>query len=235
MFIIINMKGGIDLKLSEIVKKYRKENKISTRAFAEKVGCTNAYISLIENEKVKSPSIGTINGIAKAMNRSLDSLLNEMDDMNIRMSEVISESKDTIDLENMPLPKNEIATYSQICCGNGLFIDDYIEDYIAIPDRYIKKGREYFANVASGDSMIGKSINDGDVLVFEKTNVLSNGDIGSFCIDDECVCKIFRQLNNGLIILESANDKYPPIEIDLADESQCFRIIGKLIATFKKY
>lgn len=129
----------------------------------------------------------------------------------------------------------KIPLFSLICCGNGLFVDDYIEDYIAIPDRYIKKGREYFANVASGDSMIGKSINDGDVLVFEKTNVLSNGDIGSFCIGDECVCKIFRQLNNGLIILESANDKYPPIEIDLADESQCFRIIGKLIATFKKY
>lgn len=128
---------------------------------------------------------------------------------------------------------NNIPLYSEICCGNGLFVDDQIEDYIAIPDRYIKKGREYFANIAKGDSMIGRSINDGDVLVFEKTNVLSNGDIGSFCIGDEYVCKIFRQLNNGLIILESANDKYDPIEIDCSDE--CFRIIGRLVGSFKKY
>ena len=136
--------------------------------------------------------------------------------------------------EQMLSSINEIPLYTEICCGHGLFVDDQIEDYIAIPDRYIKKGREYFANVASGDSMIGKSIDDGDVLVFEKTNVLENGDIGSFCIGEDYVCKVFRKLNNGLIILESANDKYDPIEIDLAD-ADCFRVIGKLIGTFKKY
>lgn len=128
--------------------------------------------------------------------------------------------------------KNSIPLYSSLCCGKGLFINDNIEDYIAVPDRYINSNKEYFANIAKGDSMIGKGINDGDTLIFEKTNVLESGQIGSFCINDgnDCVCKIFRRLNNGMIVLESANPKYDPIIIDVTNE--CFRIIGKLVCKF---
>nr|DAI77086.1 MAG TPA: LexA repressor [Caudoviricetes sp.] len=128
--------------------------------------------------------------------------------------------------------KNSIPLYSSLCCGKGLFINDNIEDYIAVPDRYINSNKEYFANIAKGDSMIGKGINEGDTLIFEKTNVLESGQIGSFCINDgnDCVCKTFRKLNNGMIVLESANPKYDPIIIDVTNE--CFRVIGKLICKF---
>lgn len=207
------------MKLGDKVKQRRLELGLTQEELAKKMGYSSR-VSINKIEMGRPISQKIIYRLATALNVSVAYLMDWEE----------TESK-FHSLGNI----HQIATYSQICCGNGLFIDDYIEDYIAIPDRYIKKGREYFANVASGYSMIGKSINDGDVLVFEKTNVLSNGDIGSFCIGDEYVCKIYRQLNNGLIILESANDKYEPIEIDLADESQCFRIIGKLIATFKKY
>ena len=127
---------------------------------------------------------------------------------------------------------NSIPLYSSICCGMGLFVEENIEDYIAVPDRYINSNKEYFANIAKGDSMIGKGINDGDTLIFEKTNVLESGQIGSFCINDgnDCVCKIFRKLNNGMIVLESANQKYDPIIIDVTNE--CFRVIGKLVCKF---
>ena len=125
-----------------------------------------------------------------------------------------------------------IPLYSSICCGMGLFVEEHIEDYIAVPDRYINSNKEYFANIAKGDSMIGKGINDGDTLIFEKTNVLESGQIGSFCINDgnDCVCKIFRRLNNGMIVLESTNPKYDPIIIDVTNE--CFRVIGKLVCKF---
>lgn len=125
-----------------------------------------------------------------------------------------------------------IPLYSSICCDMGLFVEENIEDYIAVPNRYINSNKEYFANIAKGDSMIGKGINDGDTLIFEKTNVLESGQIGSFCINDgnDCVCKIFRRLNNGMIVLESANPKYDPIIIDVTNE--CFRVIGKLVCKF---
>lgn len=131
----------------------------------------------------------------------------------------VDRSKTKGTFKNIPL-------YTSISCGRGMFIDDEIEDYIAIPDKYLTPGVEYFANTAHGDSMIGKGIKDGDVLVFERTSVLENGMIGSFCIDNEkAYCKIYRHLPNGMIMLESANDKYDPIMIDVTNE--CFRIIGR--------
>lgn len=132
-----------------------------------------------------------------------------------------------------PVPY-QIPLYSSISCGLGMFIDDCVEDYIAVPDRYIHKGHEYFANTACGDSMIGAGIHDGDVLVFERTPTVENGEIGVFCIDNnDAVCKTFRRLSNGLIMLESSNPKYDPIMIDCTNE--CFRTIGKLIGSFRKF
>lgn len=113
--------------------------------------------------------------------------------------------------------------YSAISCGTGIFVDDNIEEYLYIPDKLLKKGKDYYAVTAVGDSMIGKVIKSGDILVFEKTQILENGEVGSFCIDDnDAVCKVFRRLSTGIILLESANDKYAPIEIDVSCDT-CFR------------
>ncbi len=120
----------------------------------------------------------------------------------------------------------KIPLYSAVSCGTGVFVDDNIIEYLYIPDSFLKKGREYFAVYASGDSMIDKGIKSGDILVFEKTSVLDNGEVGSFCIgENNAVCKIFRRLSSGIVLLESANSKYEPIEIDSCTE--CFRIIGR--------
>ena len=202
----------------ERIKHLRKIYKLTLDDLADRLGTTKQTVFKYENDIVTNIPSDKIEALASILHTSPAYLMGWEEKQNIKVHQNI-----------------DIPLYSEICCGHGLFVDEQIEDYIAIPDRYIKKGREYFANIAKGDSMIGKSIDDGDVLVFEKTNVLENGDIGSFCIGEDYVCKVFRKLNNGLIILESANDKYDPIEIDLADESQCFRVVGRLIGTFKKY
>ena len=81
--------------------------------------------------------------------------------------------------------------------------------------------------------MIDAGINDGDLMIFENTNVLENGDIGAFCIDnEEAVCKRFRKSEQGLIMLLPANEKYNPIIIDV--ENTCFRVVGKLVGVYSK-
>lgn len=131
------------------------------------------------------------------------------------------------DDNNHIFASSKVPLYSAISCGTGIFVDDNIEEYLYIPDKLLKKGKDYFAVTAVGDSMVGKGIKSGDILVFEKTQILENGEIGSFCIDDnDAVCKVFRRLSNGIILLESANDKYAPIEIDVSRDT-CFRIIGR--------
>lgn len=127
----------------------------------------------------------------------------------------------------------QMPLFARLSCGTGSFVDEDIIEYISLPDTILKPNKEYFANYAKGDSMIDAGINDGDLLVFEKTNILENGNIGAFCINnEEAVCKRFRKSEQGLIMLLPANEKYDPIIIDVKDT--CFRIVGKLALVISK-
>lgn len=197
-----------EIKFASMVEKYMRMNGLTMKELGEKVGRGESTVSMwIANKS--TPPMGIVQKLADLFGVTTDVMIYG-------------------DEQATPLPKSSISIplYTSISCGTGLFVDDQVEDYIAVPDKYIKKGHEYFANTASGDSMIGKGIKNGDVLVFEKTNIVENGQIGAFCVgESEAVCKTFRKLPNGLIMLESANEKYDPIMVDLTDE--CFRVIGK--------
>lgn len=197
-----------EIKFASMVEKYMRMNGLTMKELGEKVGRGESTVSMwIANKS--TPPMGIVQKLADLFGVTTDVMIYG-------------------DEQVTPLPKSSISIplYTSISCGTGLFVDDQVEDYIAVPDKYIKKGHEYFANTASGDSMIGKGIKNGDVLVFEKTNIVENGQIGAFCVgESEAVYKTFRKLPNGLIMLESANEKYDPIMVDLTDE--CFRVIGK--------
>lgn len=123
------------------------------------------------------------------------------------------------------MPK--IPLYSEIACGDLVFVDEHIIDYISLP--YLSDN--HFAQRASGDSMIGAGISDGDILVFEHSNIIENGEIGAFCVDGKCTCKRFKRLENGLI-LQPENGKFDPVIID---ENTNFRVIGKLKRIVKEF
>ena len=199
--------------LYERIKLRRKQLGLTQDDLASMIGYSNrSAIARIENGSIDLPQSKII-AFADALKTTPGWLMGA--------------DKSSIKMVQIPLFEN-------ISCGTGMFIDDIPEDYITIPDRYLTKSHTYFANMAKGDSMLGKGINDGDTLIFERTNVLQNGDIGSFCINDEkAVCKIFRKFPNGIILLESANEAYQPIMIDVT-KGDCFRIIGKLILKFSK-
>ena len=68
------------MKLSEIIKQYRKINNISAREFAKRCEISNAYISLIENEETKSPTLEMLNKLSNGMFISLNELIQYIDD-----------------------------------------------------------------------------------------------------------------------------------------------------------
>lgn len=215
------------MNLSEIIKQYRQDYNLTLQELADRCELSKGYISMLENKfkptgrkKDIVPSIQAIKKISNGTGLDFDYLLSSIDgEVSLIPTKEESNFFQQKSITQIPL-------YASISCGTGLFVDDQVEDYIAVPDKYIKPGHDYFANTASGDSMIGKGIKDGDVLVFEKTSIIESGEIGAFCVgESEAVCKTFRKLSNGMILLESANESYDPIEIDLTDE--CFRVIGK--------
>ena len=156
------------------------------------------------------------------------------DYFNVPISYLLGEENEkVIDKPEKKEHQIQIPLYARLSCGTGGFVDEDIIEYISLPDTILKPNKEYFANYANGDSMIGAGINDGDLLVFEKTNVLDNGSIGAFCVDnEEAVCKRIRKSEQGLIMLLPANEKYDPIIVDV--ENTCFRIVGKLALVISK-
>ena len=122
----------------------------------------------------------------------------------------------------------KIPVYPPLCCVDGYFTEDNIIDYISIPKKMLQPHKKYFANYAMGNSMIEENINDGDLIIFEHTNIINNGDIGCFCIDEnEATCKIFkRDPVTSIIMLLPANNDFQPIII--TSKHTGFKIIGKL-------
>lgn len=72
--------------LGEVINKYRKQNKLSLRAFASKCGLSYTYISMLEKNtdyrtgKPIAPTLDSVKYIASAMNIPIDDLLKMLDD-----------------------------------------------------------------------------------------------------------------------------------------------------------
>ena len=70
--------------------------------------------------------------------------------------------------------------------------------------------RNTFALRVTGDSMIGRHILDGDVVVLEHGPEPRHGDIVAALIDGESTLKTFLQ-RSGKPYLKAENEKYPDL------------------------
>ena len=202
----------------ERLDKLLKEKDLSFYQISKITGINQSSFSDWKKKR-SNPSYKNLKKIADYLEVDVDYLMGETD-------EKVTKPEVREHMVQMPL-------YSQICCGNGGFVDDDIIDYISLPDAILNPKKTYFAQYAKGDSMDGANIHDGDLLIFEKTNILNNGEIGCFCVDNnEAMCKKFYKTDSGIIMLQPANDKYDPIAVTI--ENQCFRILGKLAIVINK-
>ena len=200
------------------------------------------YEKLLSEKGITSYQVSKATGVSQQIlsfwkkNRSKPSYRNLKkiaDYLNVDIDYLIGDSSKRVVKPEIKEHHNQIPLLAHLSCGTGSFVDEDIIEYISLPDTILKPNKEYFANYAKGDSMIDAGINGGDLLVFEKTNVLDNGNIGAFCVDyEEAICKRFRKSEQGLIMLLPANEKYNPIIIDVNDT--CFRIVGKLALVISK-
>ncbi len=200
----------------ERYEKILSEKGLTSYQVSKATGVSQAVLSSWKVKRSK-PKFNSLKKIADFLGVSIDYLMGES-------NEKIEKPEKKAHMVQMPL-------YSQSCCGNGGFVDDDIIDYISLPNTILNPKKEYFAQYAKGESMKDANINDGDLLIFEKTNILENGQVGCFCVDNnEAMCKKFYKTDSGIIMLQPANDKYEPIVVTV--ENQCFRILGKLVGVY---
>ena len=196
--------------IGEIIKKLRERKGLTQEELAMKVGYTSAT---------------TINKIESGTNKLKQEKIKIFADvLECTVSELlgINEINNLHPVSSMNIRK--IALYDSISCGTGGFVDDNIIDYVSLPAEMFSSKKEYFAQYAKGDSMINANINNGDLVIFEKTSSVTNGMIGCFCVDDNIATCKRLSMTNGQIILLPENPSYSPIITNV----ETFKCIGKL-------
>lgn len=200
---------------AERLRELRNEKKMTMKDLADKLSLTEQAISMYERNE-RRPNFEKLEEIADFFNI----------DMNYLLGKSIIKNSYAHEFGEITLDKliRKIPLYDFISCGTGGFVDDNIIDYVSLPASMFSARKEYFAQYAKGDSMINANINDGDLVIFEKTSSITNGMIGCFCVDDNIATCKRLSMTNGQIILLPENPSYNPIIANV----ETFKCIGKL-------
>lgn len=136
--------------------------------------------------------------------------------------------------ENNPLPADaypynpthRIPILGRISAGLPLYAEENVEGYTYTE---LNGGAEYFALRVSGDSMNSLRIQDGDLVIVRRQEIVENGEIAVVMVgDDEATMKRFYQKGNTVTLMpQSTNPDHMPQIYNLQDT--CIRIIGKVV------
>ena len=135
--------------------------------------------------------------------------------------------------------KNPCLVSSSVAAGFPSPAEQYSESPLDLNDLLIKHPAATFFVRVQGDSMVGAGINDGDLLVVDRSIRPQNGDIIIASVDGEFTVKVFRKDKGDArsnakqsIWLEPANPKYPPIKLSVGQELDYF---GKVTACIHQF
>lgn len=97
-----------------------------------------------------------------------------------------------------------------IQAGSPHLAEEYIEDWVNLPQTLIKGRRDVFLLRVRGDSMINAGIHEGDLVIVRPTREAKNNDIVVALLHDEATVKKFVQIKNRAY-LKAENPDYPNI------------------------
>jgi SOS regulatory protein LexA len=107
--------------------------------------------------------------------------------------------------------------------------EEELRDIISLDEYLITRPDSSFLLTVSGDSMIGEGIKPGDLVIVDRGKEPKNGDIVLAEVDGDWTMKYFRK-SGGVVVLEAANPKYPPIRPRAE-----LRVGGVITAVVRKY
>lgn len=125
-------------------------------------------------------------------------------------------------------PLEIVLTQTGISAGFPSPADDFKEFKISL-DRTLVKNKEatFYAKV-SGQSMVGAGIDDGDLLVVDKSLEPKNNSIAVCFIDGEFTVKRLK-ISGGNVYLQPENASYKPIKVTNDNDFQVWGIVTHVI------
>jgi repressor LexA len=97
-----------------------------------------------------------------------------------------------------------------IQAGTPHLAEEYIEEWINLPQSLVKGRRDVFLLKVRGDSMINAGIHEGDLVIVRPTHEVKNNDIVVALLHDEATVKRFVQIKNRAY-LKAENPDYQNI------------------------
>ena len=144
-----------------------------------------------------------------------------------QVNNVIDVSKSNSLLTHQPLDLFEY----KVPAGFPSPADDYKEKKLDLNEYLIKQKEATFFVRIKGDSMIDAGIHDNDIVIVDKSQTASTGDIILASIDGDFTVKLLSR-NKSKYRLLAANEKYKPIEIN---ESMQFEVWGVVTGAVRKF
>jgi DNA polymerase V len=108
--------------------------------------------------------------------------------------------------------------------------DAYMDQPIDLNKVLVKHPATTFITRVTGDSMIGEGVDDGDLLIVDRSLYPTEENLTVCVIDGDFALKRIYQSNCKVLLL-SGNSKYKPIEVI---PSMDFRVWGVVIWVLKK-
>ena len=127
-------------------------------------------------------------------------------------------------------PQQELPKMAQegIHAGFPSPATDYMTQAIDLNKELVKHPAATFYGRVVGDSMIDAGVEEGDILVIDKSLEAHDGDMAVCFVDGEFTLKYLRFHDEGLT-LEPANDKYPSIEIGEGSDFMMWGVVTYVI------
>ena len=196
------------------LKELRKSRGMTLDELAEIVGTSKQTIHRDENGIINNVPPEKVVSLASALGTTPSELMGWDEEPAISYPNV------------MPVNIKHLPVLGNIACGMPIYAEQQNETFVAVSDKLDAD----FCLKATGDSMVGARIFDGDIVFIRSQSFVENGEIAAVIINDEATLKrVYYYPNEGKLVLSPENPKYPPL-VYVKNELDSIKIIGKAIA-----
>lgn len=218
----------VQMEIAKILKQARGKKGVSQEQVIKELGISTAALSHVENGR-HLPSYDLLERLAKYYGLDPAPLLAQLDRERVGRFVV---------RESIRYYRNEPAfvQFTFVPIINAIPAGHFIEvspKTIAEADTYMPILSDELANKTGllgfrvqGESMAGRGIHDGNIIVIDPALDPVNGDLVVISVNDEVVLKEFHHQGDKLI-LKSANPDFPDLSFPV--ESSNIHIYGKVI------
>lgn len=195
--------------VSNELKRLRIERKLSLEELARTVGTSRQTIHRYENGTISNIPPEKVERLAEALGTTPSVLMGWRAEFG----------------NVMPIKTKKLPILGSIACGEPIYAEEEHESYLSV-DGDIDAD---FCLRATGDSMIGARINDGDIVFIRSQDTVDNGQIAAVIIGDEATLKrVYYYPNEGKLVLSPENPRYAPL-VYVGDELNSIKIIGRAV------